>query len=356
MAMQRVSTEDVHVSTPSSLRVGEWTDGAAWDGFVDGSDDGTIAHRWVWSDVVARSYRLRPSMLAAVSDGRIRGVLPLVTLKSRMFGRHVVSMPFLDVGGLCTNGDDEAGAALLAAAMELAEKQQAHLELRHTTDRPLGLPRSLEKVTMRLPLGTEEEALFSSLPSNRRGQIRKGRRAGLEATFHGPEAVGDLFRVLAENMRDLGSPTHGRNYFEALIDGLGDRAEIVLVRDGATVLGAGIVLYDRDLVMVPWSSSLRHAFKLAPNQVLYWEVMRRGIERGVGTFDFGRSSVGSGTYVAKGEWGAKPVQLYWDYFPEGDGPPGEEISNKSWAVDIWRRLPLPVAGMIGPRIRKRIPN
>jgi serine/alanine adding enzyme len=356
MAMRDVSTDDIPVGTGTSLRVGEWTDAAAWDAFVDAADDGTIAHRWIWRDVVADAYRLRPSMLAAVSEGEIRGVLPLVSLRSRLFGRHVVSMPFLDVGGLCTNGDDEAGAALLAAAMELAEGQEAHLELRHTTDRPLGLPRSLEKVTMRLPLGSDEEALFASLPSNRRGQIRKGRRAGLEATFHGPEAVGDFFDVLAENMRDLGSPTHGRRYFEALIAGLGTRAEIVLVRDGESVLGAGIVLYDRELVMVPWSSSLRHAFKLAPNQVLYWEVMRRGIERGASIFDFGRSSIGSGTYVAKGEWGAKPVQLYWDYFPEGDGPPGEEISNKSWAVDLWRHLPLPVAGLVGPRIRKGIPN
>jgi serine/alanine adding enzyme len=340
-----------------TIDVVEWQDGPAWDRFVDAAADGTIAHRWAWRDIVQRSYGLKTHMLAAVEGAQLRGVLPLVVHRSRLFGRHVVSMPFLDVGGLCTNGDDAVDAHLLGAAQAIADRERAVLELRHVDDRPLGLPRTTEKVTMRMPLPGDADELFASLPSNRRGQVRKAGRAGLETSFHGPEAVGDFYRVLAENMRDLGSPVHKRSFFQELAEGLGDRCELVLVREGAAgkVLGAGIVLYDRGIAVVPWSSSLREAFKLAPNQLLYWESMRRAIERGATTFDFGRSSVGSGTFVSKRGWGTEPVQLYWDYYPNDGQPPGEEIASKSWAVDIWRRLPLPVATAIGSRVRKGIP-
>jgi FemAB-related protein (PEP-CTERM system-associated) len=343
--------------TADAPQVVEWNDGTAWDRFVDAASDGTIGHRWAWRDVVERSYGLTTHMLASVDRGRLRGVLPLVVHRSRLFGRHVVSMPFLDVGGLCTDGDDAIAWDLLKAAEAIADAEQAVLELRHLSDRPLNLPRTTEKVTMRMPLGTDPDELFASLPSNRRGQVRKARRAGLQTSFHGPEAVGDFYKVLAENMRDLGSPVHKRSFFEELATGLGDRCEVIVVREGemGRVLGAGIVLYDRGLAVVPWSSSLREAFKLAPNQLMYWEAMQRAIGRGTDTFDFGRSSVGSGTYVSKREWGTEPVQLYWDYYPENGEPPGEEVASKSWAVDIWRKLPLPVATAVGSRIRKGIP-
>ena len=81
-----------------TIDVVEWQDGPAWDRFVDAAADGTIAHRWAWRDIVQRSYGLKTHMLAAVEGAQLRGVLPLVVHRSRLFGRHVVSMPFLDVG------------------------------------------------------------------------------------------------------------------------------------------------------------------------------------------------------------------------------------------------------------------
>lgn len=170
--------------TPVPL-VKPWTDGATWDDFVARAPDGTVAHRWAWMQIVPAAYGHQAIPLAAVRDGALVGVLPLVLLRSRLFGRHLVSMPFLDYGGLCTAGDHLVERALVAAAVDLARSNRAKLELRHLSDRSVDLPASLHKVTMMLDLSGGEDAVWRRIRSNRRGQVRKAQRNGLVASVHG---------------------------------------------------------------------------------------------------------------------------------------------------------------------------
>ena len=337
-------------------RVVPWTDGDTWQAFVDSAADGTIAHLWAWREVVRETYGHRTEYLAAVDGAVVRGVLPLVVVRSRLFGRHVISMPYLDYGGVCSGHDDDVDAVLVDAALALADEEGAVLQLRHRGRRPLDLPVSLEKATMLLQLETDEDSMWRRLPSKRRGQIRKGQRHGLVAAVEGTEGITDFYGVLSHNMRDLGSPLHPIRFFDSIIRHLGDRARVLLVRREGVAVGAGLLILDRDIVSVPWSSSLRSEFSLAPNQVLYWEAMRYGIARGARTFDFGRSSVGSGTYVAKREWGAEPLELHWHHAPADRSPPEDDVRRMAWATRMWRRLPVRVANLVGPRIRGGIVN
>jgi serine/alanine adding enzyme len=281
-------------------------------------------------------------------------VLPLVLMRSRLFGHHLVSMPFLDAGGLCTAGDRVVDDALVRAAIELAKGSGAHLELRHTADRPIPLVPWLHKVTMVLNLSEGEDAVWSRIPDNRRRQVRKARRAGLTASVHGSEALADFYRILATNLRDLGSPMHRREFFRRIMDAFGEDARIVLVRERDAVIGAGLMLVQGDWAGMPWVGSLRSTFARAPNQLLYWEVFRHAIARGCQVFDFGRSSPGGGTYEAKRQWGAEPVQLYWHRLP-GENSDGD-VQRWQWGTEVWRRLPVPVANAIGAAVRGGLPQ
>jgi len=337
-------------------RVVAWEDGTAWDAFVEQAPDAAITHLWAWRDVMDRAYGHRSFYLAAVDGAGLRGVLPLTLVAGRLVGRHMVSIPFMDHGGVCGALDPEAEEALVRAAQELALTHRAVLGLRSRRETAIDIPRSLEKVLMVLSLEGGEEAVWRRIPSKRRGQIRKGQRNGLTASMRGADGLEDFYRVLAANMRDLGSPVHSIRFFRAILEELGERARIVLVRSGDLTIGAGLLLADGDTLSVPWSSSLRRYFSKGPNQVLYWESMRHGVAEGFRTFDFGRSSVGSGTYQAKQEWGAQPVQLYWHYHPADARPPEEGVQRLAWGVRAWRRLPLPIANLVGPAIRRGIPN
>jgi FemAB-related protein (PEP-CTERM system-associated) len=338
------------------LRVSEWTDRDGWEAFVDSAPDATMMHRWVWRDVIAQAYGHRTFCLAAHSGGRLRGVLPLTLVAGRMLGRQLVSMPFLDYGGVCVAGDRDAERELVRAATQMAHAERAVLVLRHAEERRLEIPVSLEKVSMLLDLGDSEEALWRRLPSERRNRVRKGQRHGLVASVGGASSLSAFYDVLATNMRDLGSPVHHRRFFAAVMEHVGEDARIVLVRDEGRPIGAAVMLLHRKTISLPWVSSLRSSLKKSPNQVLYWEAMRWGIGSGYRILDFGRSSKGTGTYEAKRQWGADVVQLYWHYHPESAGPPTEGIKRLAWATRLWRRLPIPVANALGPRIRKAIPN
>jgi serine/alanine adding enzyme len=342
----RARAEPVHVETS--------TDPAAWDAFVLRAPDGTIAHRWAWLDIASGSYGHRAVPLVAVRDGAVAGVLPLVQMRSRLFGRHLVSMPYVDTGGLCTAGDGEAEAALVSAAVRLAEASASHLELRHIADRPIPLEPSLHKVTMVVDLSGGEDAVWKRIHGNRRSQVRKARKAGLTASVCGSEALADFYRILATNLRDLGSPVHRREFFRQVMDAFGEDARIIVVRHDGHAIGAALVLFQGDWAGMPFMASLRSFFPRAPSQLLYWQALCYGIDRGCRVFDLGRSTPKSGTYESKREWAAEPVQLYWHRLP-GDQS-DSDIQRWQWGIEMWRRLPVPVATAIGAAVRGGLPQ
>src|ERR1022692_4726053 len=62
-----------------------WEDPVSWDAFVESLPDASNYHRWIWRRVIQETYGHAPYYLAATSEGRIEGVLPLVLVKSRLF-------------------------------------------------------------------------------------------------------------------------------------------------------------------------------------------------------------------------------------------------------------------------------
>ncbi len=341
----------------SGIRVRDWSgDAQTWDAYVQHAPEGTVCHLYGWREVIKRAYRHRTFYLAATHQGRICGLLPLVLIRSRLFGRHLVSMPFMDYGGVVTVDGAEVRHQLVEAAMQLARAHQATLSLRCGTDQDLDLPVWLDKLTMRIDLGTDIDALWKWLPPERRNRIRKGRKHGLAVSFHTHDQLEAFYRIFATNMRDLGSPVHSLHFFHQMFASLAPYLRLILVWHQGDPIAAACCLFYKDTVTIPgWISALRPYFSLCPNQVLHWELMRFGIEHGYRILDLGRSSKDTGTFEAKRQWQATPVQLYWYHFP--DVPRSQSKPNGfSRHVSLWQRLPLPLANAVGPRLRKSIPN
>ena len=335
-------------------------DDKSWDRFVERHDGATVAHLSAWGRIIERAYGHESVPLTAVDGDEVVGVLPLVRMKSRLFGHRLVSMPFLDYGGIVAEAGRGIEAALLEAGVaraRLAGAQSVGLRQFHPLD--LGEPVTDDRVTMLLPL-TGEESVWKALPSERRNRVRKGEKNGLVGVWCGAEALDEFYRVFAVNMRDLGSPVHSRAFFRIMMEELGGATRLLLVRDGSgRALGAALCLLFRDTIMVPWVSSLREAFQLCPNFVLYWEVIRWGCRNGYRMLDLGRSFKNKGTFEFKRQWGAAPHALPWLFI---DARPGaapsvdRDASRFGRAVELWKRLPVSVANIVGPWIRGQVPN
>ena len=111
-----------------------------WDDFVRRQPHWTSFHLHAWRDVVAKVFGHRTPYLAARDvSGELLGVLPLVRVTSPVFGRYLVSMPFVNYGGPL--GTPEAVRALADEAVRLADREKVKLlELRSRVELPLDLP------------------------------------------------------------------------------------------------------------------------------------------------------------------------------------------------------------------------
>ena len=79
-------------------------------------------------------------------------------------------------------------------------------------------------------------------------------------------------------------------------------------------VAARCLVTHRDTLEIPWASSLRRVNGIGVNMLLYWSVLEFACSRAATVFDFGRSTLDSGTYRFKQQWGAEPQQLHWHYW------------------------------------------
>lgn len=342
-------------STPAThpTRVQAVADGSTWNRFVETHANDSIAHRFEWKSIIESSYHHRTFYLGAFEGEQLTGVLPLVLTKSRWFGNHLTSVPFLDYGGSLAR-TPATQQTLFQSAQDLADEHQAQLCLRFDHDPGLDVVTSLRRVTLKLPLVPgDTNATWKQVSSSRRSQIRKAQRYGLTATMHGSEALDDFYRVYARNMRDLGSPVHALGFIRAAVEQLADRSRIAIVRDGDQPVGAAIGFRSGQEFWVPWVSSIREAFFKCPNQLLYWSLMEWATNEQLHALDLGRSNIGDGTYKAKRQWGAEVQQLHWVY-----APTETQASQSGYGrvTKLWQRLPMPVANRLGPHLRRQIPG
>lgn len=338
--------------TPVRVRALAAGDEAAWDAYVLASAHGHFGQTLAWKRLTEETHAVRAEYRLAESGGRVVGVLPLFRRGGR--GGTLFSAP----GGLLADEAPVAEALLAPAREQVARDRLQWLELRDQRVAWPGLETNDEHVTMVLDLEADADAQWKRFDAKLRNQIRKGEKAGFTVRW-GHEGVADFHRVMVENLRDLGTPVRGRPYFRRALECLGERASVLVIERGGEPAGAMFTVAHGDTMADPWASSLRRHFAHCPNQVLYWEAIRRAFALGLRRFDFGRSQWESPTFRFKQQWGARSVPLHYQYvLGEGSRMPtlGAQKSGLSLAVSLWRRLPLPLAGWLGEPAKRRFPE
>jgi len=303
----------------------------------------------------------------------ILGVLPLVHLKHAIFGNCLVSLPFVDGGGILADCR-EAEESLLSEVIRLGRKTGAsRIELRHerllascsdisascseSSRKPLQVATRSNKVRMLLNLPSSSEMLMKSFKSKLRSQIAKPLKEGLIHRTGGAELLEDFYKVFLVNMRDLGSPVHSMKLMQHVLGEFSECSKIVVIYKAKVPVAAALVVGFEKVLRNPWASSLRKYASLSPNMLLYLRVLEYACDNSYQVFDFGRSSAGEGTYKFKEQWGAVPAPLYWHYISLDGKLPNPESSGKERfekAIRYWQKLPLLVTKIIGPSIRKHI--
>ena len=349
---------NVSAIVAEEIKIEQASDADAWDRFVDEQPQSTAYHRWGWKQVVESAFGWPTHFLAAKANTRIVGILPLVHQKSRIFGSFITSMPFINGGGILAT-DEVVQRTLLREAIQLAQTEGAtSLELRHRSEHQLGLRTKKHKVTVVKRVQQDTERTFAELDKKLRADVRKPMKLGLTSEHGGAELLDTFYPIFARNMRDLGTPVYGREFFAEILRAFPDTTYITVVRHRGVAVASSLLTAYRDTIEAGWSSSLREYLPLKPNMLLYWQNLCLAAEKGYTFFDFGRSSIGSGTHRFKLQWGCEEKPLYWDYWVADDRDlPELNPKNRKFqlAIHIWQRLPLAVANRLGPSIVRCLP-
>jgi FemAB-related protein (PEP-CTERM system-associated) len=266
-----------------------------WNKYILTSNSSTGYHQVGWKNIIEKTYGLRWFYFMAVDNGEVLGILPLFFIKSKFFPTHLVSLPFLNYGGICADNVDAEKQLLIEAINLMKEVGAEYVEMHHINNHELDLATNEDKVTMVLNLEDDPEVMWKSFNPKVRNQVRKAEKSGLEVKVGGIEYLDDFYEAFAINMKDLGSPVHSKSLFENLLHEFPDTTRIFIVYLGSENVGGAIFISFKDTAEVPWASSKREYFQHCPNNLLYWEMIKYTCEQRFKYFDFGRSTKDSGT-------------------------------------------------------------
>ena len=352
-------------------------DSLAWQEFVASHSDSNLCQDLRWKQVLSDTFGHQADYLIYTDKNdstKILGVLPLVFVKSRLFGKGLISIPYLNAGGILATSLAADQALLEAATQNLTALKGDYLELRlqHslsaekqeiTSDSSqTKLIERQHKVTFLLDLPTDPDTLLKSFSSKLRSQINRPIKAGAEfICIKGSEVtdqnLADFYKIFSEHSRDLGTPVYPLALFKNTFRAFQDDAMLAFVSLNNQLTSAGIVLKHKSKAEIIWAASLRKFHSDSVNMLLYWGFLKELCLQGLTQFDFGRTSYNTGGYKFKKQWDGNELPLYWYYYGKSNYIPDINPRDQKFSllVKTWQQLPLYIAKRIGPVLTKHLP-
>ena len=205
------------------------------------------------------------------------------------------------------------------------------------------------------PLHTSEENGLKAIPRRQRAVVRKALERKLSLSV-APNAEA-FFPLYAPTMRNHGTPALPARYFKEVAAVFGADCEFLTVSADGRPVASVLSYFHNGRVLPYYTGSHPDARQLGANDLMYWAVMRRAVDRGCTVFDFGRSKVNTGPYSFKRNWGFEPRAIAHQYrLLRGDALPQLNPTNPRYAafIKLWRRLPLPVATAVSPLLSRSL--
>lgn len=340
-----------------------------WNNYIETHPNKTPHYRSEFLNIINKAFGHHCfGYVAQDINGKIMGILPMVQTQSYLFGNYATSIPFFNYGGILASSD-EAEQSLLETMKTFAiQNKLSSFQLRQTNE-ILGAKLSINKdkrcMLLTLPqemkqVGEGHAKKRAKLRSQAQLAVRKSDEMGISVhqLFGHRELLNDYYEVFAHHMRDLGTPVYSKLFLETVLDALDSKVTLTVVYWGGKPVGCGFLIQYGDYMEIPWASTLREVNPFSVNTHMYWNILSHALNSGVKTFDFGRSSIDSGTYKFKKQWGAEPKQCYWHtWAPKGKEAPDLSPNNVTFnlAIKLWKSLPVWLTKIIGPPIFKNLP-
>jgi FemAB-related protein (PEP-CTERM system-associated) len=325
------------------------------EGFV-AEAGASLFHRPAWLKAAEAGSGQRAAGLVAERLGVLTGWLPITEVRSALFGKALVSSGFGVGGGIVAESGETVQALAEAAQGFVTRGGFSGIELRGGAI-PQGWQSWSDKhCSFERPLAADDEAELLAIPRKARAEVRKGLGFGHRVTIgRGASDLAAHYACYSESVRNLGTPVFPRKLFQAMTEAFPDSSDILTVWQGDTPLASVLSFYHGGAVLPFWGGGVFAARSARANEVMYYELMLHARRQGMTRFDFGRSKTGSGPFAFKKNWGFDPVPLtYGAWTAPGQPPRNIDPTDASYSrkIELWKKLPLPVANTLGPWIAR----
>ncbi len=341
-----------------TIRFFEDRDRNCWDHYVQQHPGSNFFQMSGWKDVVEQSFGHRSYYLLYREHFRIKGVFPLFSVKSFLFGCSMVSVPFGAYGGILAD-NTETEQALFSKAVELTRKNRLDcLEIRNENDAFPELPGKDLYFVFKKEIYSDNDKNLDAIPRKARRMIRVAIKNGLKVRFGSMELLDTFYRLFTASYQRLGTPVFSKKYLQNILRQFKNRSNILIIYKGEKPLSGVLSFYYKDQVIPYYSGAVPDSQKYAANDYLYWVLMCDAADRGYRIFDFGRSKKGTGPFHFKRHWGFEPKLLHYQYYLNLlDEVPNISPANPKYKkkIELWKKLPLRLTELIGPQIVKYVP-
>jgi len=328
----------------------------ALDHYITNHPSGTVFHLTAWRNVVRKTFGHKAHYLVKKERGRILGVCPVFEIKSLLFGHYFISIPFAELGGVLAD-NDAIESELIRRACGLAESGGAqYLELRNRK-RLTGFETKSLYYNFRKQILPDHDRNLKAIPRKSRAMVRNAIKKGLRSET-GHHLLDDFYTILALNYHRLGTPVFPKKLFKNFLKEYKNNADILVVRTMEGALAAAVLFFVFNNQMIPYYAGSDFSFRrLGPNDFMYWELMKRGVEKNCTVFDYGRSKINTGSFRFKKHWGFEPEPLAYQYhLVTLNELPNLSPANPKYRkkIQMWQKMPHSLTKIIGPLIARNL--
>ena len=318
-----------------------------------------VFHRPEWKQFIEDSFGISMKYFAVEEDDKIRMIFPMGIIDSLLFGKRLISVPYLEYGGFA--GESRYVQFLIEHVKQLYSSYD-YIQVREGVPENYLVNNGFKKVeeASRFILNLDaEEKIWGSIDKQKRKAVRKAEEMGVEVRDIGYNEVSNVYRLYSHDMKKFGVPAFPIKYFDNLWvymiqNGLGKALGAYI--DG-TLIAALLGFTYKDRVHITISVSKKGYLDYRPNDILHWEFIKWAIQEGYKIFDFGHVKKGTGHFDFKEKWNTelKPLNNYYLFLNKKEVTNLDKDSKKyKFLRSVWRKTPSFVLNKIGPKIRERI--
>jgi FemAB-related protein (PEP-CTERM system-associated) len=319
-------------------------------------------HTFAFKKFIEKAFGVEYSFVCVIGSN-VEAILPIVKIKSKIFGDKIISSGYIEYGGFA--GNCECYEDIICYLRDNYSNDFSYLEIRdfdlNNSDVLSGLlvkEDLYKRFVLELKSFENLDSVWKNIQKSKRKAIKKSLKflqvRELELTD-----LDEFYELYFENMRRFGSPAYSKKYFESFFENIVSRGLGKIY--GAFYYGKlvssllGFYYEDRVHIIISVSDEKHREFRA--NDIVHWEFIKWAVEEGFDYFDFGRVREGSGQFEYKKKWGAELLDLpsYFDLW-KLDKAPVNDPNDKSYQLKVkaWKMVPSFVSKKVGMKLRKEI--